>query len=172
MAKLSFSKLGLNKNTEVINLPIGDQTVEVKQYLPVAQKLELIANVINASSEDQNYPNPVKMYTYTIIEIIKFYTNINFTEKQLEDPAKLFDLIAGNRVDNLIIGAIPEAKSLFGSIREISDAIYAYKNSAYGILDSLKTDYANLDFATSDLAQKFNNPEQFALLQEVLTKLG
>ena len=42
MAKVSFTKLGLKKNEEVGILHINEQDIEVKQYLPINEKLELI----------------------------------------------------------------------------------------------------------------------------------
>ena len=44
MAKLSFTKLGLKLNQEVVEIHHNDQIIEVKQYLPVNDKLELLVN--------------------------------------------------------------------------------------------------------------------------------
>ena len=42
MAKLSFNKLGLKINQEIKTANFGDFIIEVKQYLPVNDKLRLI----------------------------------------------------------------------------------------------------------------------------------
>ena len=42
MAKLSFNKLGLTKNQDIVNITFNNQVIEVKQYLPVNDKLQLI----------------------------------------------------------------------------------------------------------------------------------
>ena len=42
MAKLAFTKLGLKPNNEISIVEFNGQTIEVKQYLPVEEKLELI----------------------------------------------------------------------------------------------------------------------------------
>ena len=47
MAKVAFSKLGVKTNQEVKTITWNDQTIEVKQYLPVNNKLELASRVIN-----------------------------------------------------------------------------------------------------------------------------
>ena len=49
MAKIAFTKLGLkvDKENEIINW--NDQEIEIKQYLPVNEKLELISRIINNS---------------------------------------------------------------------------------------------------------------------------
>jgi hypothetical protein len=51
MAKISFSKLGLSKNTEIKNFEYNGQNIEVKQYLPIQDKLKLIGDVIMNSAE-------------------------------------------------------------------------------------------------------------------------
>ena len=43
-----------------------------------------------------------------MLEILYSYTNINFTEKQKEDPAKLYDLVVSGGLIKLVLQAIPE----------------------------------------------------------------
>ena len=53
MAKVTFTKLALKKKEEVKNIKINDIDIEVKQYLPVNDKLDLnnfIDGEINAKS--------------------------------------------------------------------------------------------------------------------------
>ena len=82
MAKVSFTKLGLSKNQEVKEVKFNEQIIEVKQYLPVNDKLMLISDVINMSMGENNFANPVQVSVFTTIGILEYYTNINFTEKQ------------------------------------------------------------------------------------------
>jgi hypothetical protein len=93
MAKVSFTKLGLKINQEIKTIDFNEQLIEVKQYLPISEKLELMSTVINNSADDNNFANPVKTRVFTMLEIMYAYTNINFTEKQKEDPAKLYDIL-------------------------------------------------------------------------------
>ncbi|WP_291631401.1 hypothetical protein [Clostridium sp.] len=81
MAKVSFTKLGLKKNEDVEIVEWNEQKIEVKQYLPIEDKLNLITAIIQNSIDDNGYYNPAKIYVNTIIEMINFYTNIGFTEK-------------------------------------------------------------------------------------------
>ena len=46
MAKLTFSKLALKKQDEIKIVKYNEHEIEVKQYLPVNDKLDLIARVI------------------------------------------------------------------------------------------------------------------------------
>ena len=100
MAKVSFTKLGLKKNEEVGILHINEQIIEVKQYLPINEKLELISSVINSSADENNFSNPVKENVFLTLEILYHYTNINFTDKQKEDPVKLYDLVVSSGLND------------------------------------------------------------------------
>jgi hypothetical protein len=81
MAKVSLTKLGLKVNQDIKNIEFNEQIIEVKQYLPVNDKLELISNVINSAHDENNFSNPVKVSVFTTLEIMYAYTNINFTDK-------------------------------------------------------------------------------------------
>ena len=174
MAKLSFNKLGLTKNQDIVNIAFNDQVIEVKQYLPVNDKLHLISNVINQSSDDNNFANPIKVNIFTVLEIIDFYTNISFTEKQREDPTKLYDLIVSNDLGRIIGRAIPQVEldELMSGIKDSIEAIYKYKNSVLGILESVSADYDHMNLDVNDLYNKMADPNNLSLLKDTLTKLG
>lgn len=173
MAKISFTKLGLTKNTEVASFDWNGQTVEVKQYLPIQEKMDLIAAVLNNCQDENNFINEAKMALFMDLEIVYRYTNINFTEKQKEDPAKLYDLLAGSGLFDDIFTVLPqrEYKSIVMWLSKTAEHIYDYRNSVYGILDAMNTDYSNLELDAQNIVEKINNPETLTLLKGVLTKL-
>lgn len=174
MAKVSFTKLGLTKSQDFVEIHLNEQVIEVKSYLPVNEKLELISNIINLSADDNNFANPVKVMVYSTLEIIEAYTNISFTDKQKENPTKLYDLFEGNGVTKMIFNAIPddELTMLNNAIKDSIEAVYKYRNSAMGILESISSDYSNLNLDVDDLYTKMADKENLNVLKEVLTKLG
>ena len=174
MAKVSFTKLGLSKYQEVKEVKFNEQIIEVKQYLPVNDKLMLISDVINMSMGENNFANPVQVSVFTTIGILEYYTNINFTEKQKEDPAKLYDLVISNDFASKIVDAIPEEEyeQLIDGIEDSIEAYYNYRNSVMGILDAVSHDYSNLNLDASKIQKELGDPNNMALLREVLTKLG
>ena len=60
MAKIAYSKLGLNKmvNKDPSIIEFNDQQIEVVQYLSIEKKLDLISDIINSSLDDNTYYNP------------------------------------------------------------------------------------------------------------------
>lgn len=174
MAKIGFTKLSLKRKNEVKTITINNNQIEIKQYLPVNEKLDLIARVINGAHDQNNFPNPIKIEVIGTLEMIMAYTNISFTEKQKEDIPKLYDLLEENGVIKDIISQIPEDEYNFiiDGINKTVDAVYTYNNSILGILESISQDYSNLDFDIQKLQNDIANPENLKLVKEVLTKLG
>lgn len=174
MAKVSLTKLGLKVNQDITTIDFNEQTIEVKQYLPINDKLELISNVINASHDDNNFANPVKVSVFTTLEIMYAYTNINFTDKQKEDPTKLYDMLISSGLVAAVVNAIPEAEyhEVLCGVSDSIDAIYTYRNSILGIMENIASDYKDLDFNAEEIQQKIGDPNNMAFLKEVLSKLG
>jgi hypothetical protein len=174
MAKIGFTKLSLKRKNEVKTITINNNQIEIKQYLPVNEKLDLIARVINGAHDQNNFPNPIKIEVIGTLEMIMAYTNISFTEKQKEDIPKLYDLLEENGVIKDIISQIPEDEYNFiiDGINKTVDAVYTYNNSVLGILESISQDYSNLDFDIQKLQNDIANPENLKLVKDVLTKLG
>lgn len=174
MAKVSFTKLGLKKNEDVGILHINEQDIEVKQYLPINEKLELISSVINSAADENNFSNPVKENVFLTLEILYHYTNINFTDKQKEDPVKLYDLVVSSGLVNKVTDLIPEEEldEVINGVAQSVKAIYTYRNSALGILESISQDYSALNLDATEIQQKLADPDNMALLKQILTKLG
>ena len=174
MAKLAFSKLGLKPNNNIIKIDYNDVVIEVKEYLPVNDKLGLIGNVINAAADDNGYYNEGKIRIYFALEVIDAYTNLTFTEKQKEDPCKLYDLFVCNGVWQRIWDSIGQDDKIFleACLHETIISIYEYKNSVMGILDTVSQDYSNMNLDATNIQKALGDPNNMGLLREVLTKLG
>lgn len=175
MAKVPFSKLKCKINEDSIPLQIGEETIAVKQYLPIQEKLELIGNVVMAAHEqDANYSNPVKAGVYRDLEVVFAYTNIAFTDKQKEDLPKLYDMLASTGVLQQIIKAIPEQEytEVCCGVWNSIEAIYKYQNSVLGLLDTIKTDYSNMKLDIDSLNHAITDPETLEFVKSILTNLN
>ena len=190
MAKVTMTKLGLVLNKEVKTLTWNGQVIEVKQYLPIEDKLTLVSNIINNAVDDNGYYNTARIEIYETIGIIEAYTNISFTEKQKEDVFSLYDKLVSSGLWKQLkgyyeepaaadlpgrhIGLIPEEEldNLHWWIYDIIDNIYKYKNSVMGILDVISSDYSNLSLDSETIRKNLSDPENLKLVKDVLTKLG
>ena len=179
MAKVPFSKLDVKLNNSSCQQSYytskGEEIFyEVKYYLPIKDKLEMISNIINQSIDDNGYYNPIRVQIFTVLEVTYFYTNLSFTAKQKEDPFKLYDLLVSSGIFKDIIKCINEDDWIEIQEATISamDNIYKQKNSALGILEAVTDDYSNLSLDAKDIHQELSDPNTLGLLKDIITKLG
>lgn len=175
MAKIAFTKLGLKRNDSIKELLWNEQKIEIKQFLPTEEKLNLISRVVNYSTDENVFYNPCKIEIFEITEIILTYTNINVTEKQLEDVLKLYDLFVSSGLKEKIYENIPESEltyidnSTWATIKEI----YRYRDSAQGIMNSIMEDYKKTNLDVNKLVDNLTaEKESLNNLKEVVTKLN
>ena len=179
MAKVAFSKLDLKVNNKEISVPYvtskGEEiSFEVKHYLPIKEKMDLVSRIINQSTDDNGFYNPMRVKLYTTLEVVYAYTNLTFTPKQKEDPFKLYDLLVSTGLYDNITSHIcnEDLEELEDSIWDTIKSIYSYRNSVLGILENISADYSNLNLDATEIQSKLADPNNMALLKDVLAKLG
>ena len=172
--KIPFDSLKSGDKSAINKIvTINGKEIVVKQYLPIDEKLNLTARVLSAvSGNEYSFVNPVHVDVYTIIEILKAYTNIEFAEDAL--PAEIYDTLIQEKMLDPLVEAIPvqEFNYLTENIRQTADAYYNYKNSVLGILEAVSTDYSNLNFDADEIQKKIADPDNLTLLKDVMNKLG
>ena len=175
MAKISFTKLNKIKSLPVKEIFIDDQKILVEQYLPLEEKVNLITSVIEQSGNgEEGFFNIVKLDAYYIIEMIRAYTNISFTEKQLEDTTKLYDAIRLNDVWAAVEDAIPKAEReyIWSNILALAREITTYNNSILGVLKAISNDRDALNFDVTEIMNQINDPNALALLKGMVDMTG
>lgn len=176
MAKVSFSKLGLTKNNDIKTIEYNGQIIEIKQYLSINEKAVIASNVLNnvIGNGITRFINPLQMEVYTLLFVIDAYTNISFTEKQKEDSAKLYDLIVSSGLWDIVLNELnkDDYEKLLIYIEKSIKSFFDYYNSIYGILDNINKEYEQMDFDANEIQKKLADPENMALLKDVLSKLG
>lgn len=179
MAKVPFSKLqaAINSN-EVQNFycnKAGEKIYyNVKQYLPLKDKIELISRIINLSMDDNGFYNPMRVKFNITMEVIYTYTNLSFTEKAKEDEFKLYDILISTGIFNDVIKSIPEDEwnEIQNNVWTTIDNVYKYNSSVMGILERVANDYDNLNLDATVIQEKLSDPNNMNLLRDVLSKLG
>lgn len=179
MAKVPFSKLDVKINgSDCINTYYNSKgeeiEYEVKQYLPLKEKINLVQRVINQSVDDNGFYNPMRVKLYLVLEVVYAYTNLSFTAKQKEDPFKLYDLLVSTGIFYEIVNHIREKdwSEIQENVWKTIENIYTYRNSVMGILDNVVSDYSNLNLDATEIQKKLGDPENLQLLKDVLAKLG
>lgn len=169
MAKVPFTKLGLKVNNNVYQLNYNDNIIEVKEYLPIKEKLELVSRVINLSSDDNGYYNPMKIDIFMIMEILYTYTNLNFTDKMKEELFKTYDLVVSSGIAQRVINIMgTEYDIIRDNVWSTIKSIYEYKNSAAGIISLISQDYSNVNLDLNTIQDKISDPKQMEFLKQIL----
>lgn len=174
MAKVNLTKLNKIKSLDPIDIKIGEETISVVQYLPLEKKLAIMQNIIEqAGNNEEGFYNIVKLTVFYTIEMLRVYTNISFTEKQLEDPQKLYDIIVLNNIWETVKDSIPEKERdyIWDNTCALAREITEYNHSALGILKLMSDDYENLNFDVQEITEKLSDRTNLDLVRNLLTKL-
>lgn len=175
MAKIPYSKLNLNKHrSELMEREWGEGedkiTFNVRTYLPIEELGELVQNIVNYSVDDKGYYNPMKIHMFTTVETFFACAEIKLTEKQRENYTKLYDELTDSEIYRFVPMSIYQ--QVTGYVSEVIRAIYEYKNSVYGIMDSMANDYKDLGAEAEEIQKNLSDPENLKLVKDVLSKLG
>ena len=174
MAKIPFSKLGTKVDNEVVLLHWGEYEIEIKKYLPMSDKADMVSKIVNLSLDSNGYYNPLKVKVYLTLETVYYYTNLSFTDKQKENVFKLYDIMLSTGLFEQIIKCIPEKEwqDLQDSVQHTISNVYEYRNSMVGVLEAFKHDYDSLDLDATLLQGKLADPTNLTLIRDILDKMG
>lgn len=176
MAKFPYTKLNAKINQEIVTIAVEgiENVIEVRQYLPIDEKLGLIGRVIELAHDGNNFSNPLKLKVYYTLEMISEYTNIVFTEKQKENPTKLYDSLVSSGWVTRIFNCIPmeEQDVVHTGLMDTIENYYKYRNSLLGVIENVSADYSDLNLDIEKLGTDLANSENIELLKNIMSKLG
>lgn len=174
MAKVSLKAITPIKKVDPRIINIGEQEVEVIQYLPVNDKLALVERVLNLTIDDTGFLNPVRLEVYAILEIVKTYTNISITDKMMENAPGTYDLLMINEVLDHVIAAIPEDEydAIFDAIEDCAEHTVKYLNSFVGMMKTVTNDYDATKMNVEEIMKTLDQPDKIGLVKDILDKIG
>ena len=157
MAKITYSSLKLKTNEEIKEVNFNENKIEVKQYLPISDKIDLVDISLQEAKEGNLY-NPLKVDMYFHLNLIYLYTNINFTDKQKEDEEKLYDTLNSTGLIDAIIAEIPEKEYnyLRNMANEKVENDLKYNTTAASLIAKLIEDLPRNAQAAADILENFD----------------
>jgi hypothetical protein len=157
MAKVSYTNLKLKVDQRVETFDFNGQTIEVKQYLPIEDKYDLVMIALQKAEEEGIY-NPIKIQFYFDLYIVYMYSNISFTDKQKENEFKLYDTLASNGIIASIFELIPddEYNELMTYIKELIQVKTTFNNSAAGLANQFLVKMPEYAEQMSEIMNSFN----------------
>ena len=174
MAKISLNKIAPIKSGEIKEIEFNGEIIQVRQYLPVEDKIALTERVLSGAFDESNRYSKYRLNLLLAIEIVRAYTNINITEKQLENIPHLYDLLQLNGINDFVQDNIPESEinELIGKAYGEANNLQNYLNSLMGVMKTITTDYSNTELNVEKITEQLNNPEALSTVKEILDKIG
>lgn len=173
MAKVSFTAITPIKSKDDITTKIGDKEIIVKAYLPIKDKADLVTYIIQSSFDTNGLFSPVRQAIYTTIGLLRWYTNINFTDTMMINVEKTYDAIILNGLEK-VLEEIPEDEYLIINDM-IDDAVVEtkdYLRSFAGQVNSARSDYDETNFDLNKIAEVLQDPKQIGLVKDIMEKMG
>lgn len=176
MAKVAFSKLGIKENKDVNTILFNDVEIEIRKYLSIEEKLNMISAAINNAMDENGDINSMVLEAHFNMQVVFYYTNLTFTDKQKENLVKLYDLLKGSGLMDAVIDAIgfdnEEYYDSYRGCKSTANDIMVKKQSARGIMEDIVANYGSLSFDTEEMQKNIADPNNLTLLKDILTKLG
>jgi len=168
MSTITFDSLELKSNTSVKELEYNGSKIEVKQYLPIEDKNDLIQITLQKAKENGTY-NVVKLEMYFNLHIVYLYTNLSFTDEQKENESELYDLLENNGIINAVVNAIGEKEyeTLYNFLMDMKESDMQYNTTMASIIKSLITDLPANAQAAVDMVNSIT-PENFQNIQDMI----
>lgn len=181
---MTFSKLVSEGNLEfkVEKKPlyrIGDEEkkepfLEIAQYLPIDEKIKLIEFIVNgAIDETTGTFSPIRVEVFYGIAICKWYADIKFSEKQLQDIGHTYDILESNNIIGMILSAIPKDENVFirSLVNDTISDISRYNSSAAGIIQAMSGNAGDLEEQISTILKDIQDGkglEQLKVIKDVV----
>lgn len=164
MAQITFASLKLKLPTEKEKFEFLGKTIEVDKYVPVEQKLDILAITMQKAEENGIY-NPMLLDIFFHLNLVYSYTNITFTDIQRKDELKLFDLLQSNGFFDLFLPLIEnDYNELLKYLNEMTTDNLTYGNSAASIVRSFIEDLPNNANAAKMIVDTFDPTKYGAVL--------
>ncbi len=163
MTKVTYSSLKLKTKEEIKK--IEDTDIEIIQYLPIQDKIDLIDITLQKAKEERLY-NPIKVDMFFHLNLIYLYTNITFTDKQREDEYKLYDTLQSNGIINQVIAAMDENEynGLLNMINEKIENELRYNTTAAAIISKIIDDLPKNAEAAQQIVENFDKDKYQAVV--------
>ena len=171
-----FNDLYLEPNENVSTFIYKGKTINVKQYLPIEEKAELVSYVLNHAIDLRtNTFSPLRVSVYLTLGIINWYSNINFEPEQLEEKApEVFDLIDGSKFLELFLDNMEntEFEYMNKTVAKVLKDYETYANSMAGMVAAMNSDASSMNKELDDILSKIKSKEGLDELSAIKDSLN
>lgn len=132
---MKLNETNLKINDQINTFTKDNYQVNVKKYLPISDKIDLVQIALQKAQEDGIY-NQIKLDMYFHLNIIYLYTDIEISQEEREDEMKLYDILESNDIIDMVIANMDqdEYNELKGYLMEMESDSLTYRNTAAAVL--------------------------------------
>lgn len=156
---MKYSDLGLKVNSTEKQVKLGNGvTINVKQYLPISDKMSLINIALENSICGDGYYDPVLLEMLFNVYVVFSYTDLEFTDEEKGEIGQIYDEMLSNGYIDKILNAIPENEynELLGYLEEKRAAAERYKGSLADAIQNLMTNLPKNAEAAQKIIDEFD----------------
>ena len=139
MSEISFFSLGLKQHEGVNTFKFNDKIIEVKEYLPAEEKNNLIQAVMQNANTGSVF-NTFAVDLYLNLYLVMYYTNITFSDEELEDLPKLYDILESSGFIDVFIENLSdiEYNIICEHVQAMQSIIIQYNTSVKKVIDTIE----------------------------------
>lgn len=157
----------IKSTTSTVNID-DTHTLEVKSYLPIDQKIELINWVVENSLDTQTGCfSPIRTDVFFAMALAKWYADVEFDDDVVISDA--YDILESNSVFDAICTAIPEHELNYinDALEDTLKDIARYNNSFAGMMSGMDAESAGLNDAITKILEQVKNRENLEMIDEL-----
>lgn len=161
---MKYSDLGLTTSNEIKPIKFKNGfVINVKQYLPISEKLSLIDISLQNSIHADGYYDPMVLDFVFNTYVVFCYTDLEFTEEEKSEIGKIYDELLSSGLLNKILEAIPKAEydELYNYLIEKQTAAVQYKGSLADAITTFMNDLPRNAEAAQKIIDSFDK-EKYA----------
>lgn len=153
---------------EVNSFTYENNTINVKKYLPIEDKIDLIQIALQKAESEGVY-NDLLLEVFFHLNMIYLYTDIEFSSEDRQDELKLYDILESNGIIDQVIELLgDEYKELREEMFTQESLYLEYTNSAAAVLRKIVTDLPKNAAAAKEIVDSFN-PDQYKQVVDFAT---
>lgn len=146
---------------EVKKIKLNDKEIQVKQYLPISDKMDVIQIAIQKADNGQ-YINQLALQMFFELNLVYSYSNIEVTQEERDDEFSLYDKWTLDGTFNAVISEIPsrEYTILQDSVDAMIEDLMRYRGTAAAVINSFIQDLPRNAEIAKEIVDSFD-PEKY-----------
>jgi hypothetical protein len=160
--KVRYSDLKLKTNIKTESFSFNGFSIEVKQYLPVSDKYDLLMIALQKAKKSDGTYDEFLLSIYFYLNLVYLYSNIEFTAEDKADELTLYDTLKSNGLLEEIVSYIPEKEyvNLFSTLNKIVQNDMEYGTRAGAVITKVVQDLPKNAEAAAKIVENFD-PKQY-----------